>query len=284
MDRTLLSFANDVYFLEQELRPATRAFYKLKIIAFGRYLGRTAMVSDLNAATINRFILHRLEERSRETVRGERATLLALWQKAFDIGGHTDDRPGRVRSISKNLPPVVGWSLDELRNLLAIAGQMRGCCRDSDVQRADLFTAVILALYQSGLRLGDLRALGREDLAAREPFAVTQQKTGKPIVVNFQPSGWDAIAKILRPGEQKPFAARHNKRNFTTAFAALCKQAGLVGRTKMLRRMSGSVVEAMYPGEGHTKLGNTEHVFDQYYNIQKITRRDTRLPPELGTA
>jgi site-specific recombinase XerD len=281
MNRQLDRFCEDVYFLEQELKANTRAFYRSKIKRFEGFLGRTASIEDLNSITINKLILHRLIDRSRETVRGERSTLLSLWKRAYDIR-ELNEPPGRVRGIKKQLAPVVGWEPADLRNLIAAAKQLIGKFQNRDVLRADYWIAVITVLYETGIRVGDLFAMPSAPLVAERPFTILQNKTGKPIDIELSPAGWEAVRAINPKDRKRPFGDVLNPRNFKKSFALICGRAGLAGRTKMIRKLSGSLVERDHPGEGHLKLGNTRPVFEQYYSIRSITRLPNRLPPDIG--
>jgi len=277
---TLAEFFTQTYSLERDITDSTRKFFLLKIVQFTRWLGHHATLDDLTSHTVNRFIAHRITERARETARGERAVLHALWKAAFDAG-LKEDRPDRVRVVKRSLKPVEGWDSPEVSRLLAVATNLTGCFRGHDVERAAFWRAVILTLYDSGLRLGDLLAI---DAAQLHPpsFTVIQSKTRKPVVVTLSPSTWEEVAAIHPKRRKKPFGDVLCRRYFFDVFAELCDKAGLAGRTKMLRRTSGSLVERLHPGEGHLHLGNTRQVFDQHYHIRRLTDKPPRLPPRLG--
>jgi len=278
--QTLLEFAEDCYFLGRDIRPSTKAFYRVKIKLFSAWLGREATLEDLNDRTINKFLAHRVETAARDTVRGERSTLVALWQFAYD-DRRLETPPGRVRPL-KRIPKIVdGWSESQLATLLATIEQKPGLFRYAAVRRSAYWRAVVLTLYDTGLRLGDLLNLTL-DQVTKTRFVVVQSKTRKPVDIPLSQNALEAIRAIRSHTRPKPFGDVVKRRTFFQEFAAICKAAGLVGRTKKLRITSGSMVEADYPGEGHLHLGNGKQVFDTYYHWREVTKRPTRLPPRLS--
>ena len=276
----LADFVRDVYCPERDIEPSTQAFYLCKAVTFEETIGRKALVSDLNDVTINKYLTARLSKVARDTVRGERSTLLAFWRSTYD-GRILDVPPGRVKPIKKIPKIVEGWTDEELARLIGIIAGLRGCFRMKFVERGPFWLAVVLALYDTGLRLGDLLRLEAKQLLAGRPFPVCQHKTRKLVDVALSPETIEAIKRIYSPSRPRPFDIL-NRRSFYIAFADLCKAAGLQGRTKRLRITSGSRVEQFHPGEGHLHLGNGREVFASHYEWRAVTKRPTRLPPKIG--
>jgi integrase len=267
------------YFLERDIRDSTRLFLLIKVGAFGRWLGRPPLVADLNSETVNTFIAHRLTERARETVRGERAVLRALWQFAFD-GRLTEVPPQRIRPLKRLRNVVEGWDESQVRKLLDEAGSLSGRLRGHTVLRRDYWRAVVRTVYDTGLRAADLLNLKSADVAAPGPLVVVQAKTRQPVETAISADAVQAIAAI-RPNErERPFAII-GRRSFFEGFAKIAKSADLTGRARMLRRTSGSLVERDNPGSGHLHLGNGRSVFERHYNVPRLSSRGAKLPPRI---
>jgi integrase len=276
----LQTFADEVYSLGRDIRKSTAAFYRWKINVFAAYLGRRPTLADLNDITLNKYLAHRLETAERDTARGDRAALVALWQHAYDHR-YVDTQPGRVRPIKRQPKVVTGWTEAELGRLLEVIDGKTGRFRHVNVARSAFWRAVTMTLYDTGVRLGDLERLTLEQVR-RSTFVVVQSKTQKPVDCPLSFATLEAIKKITSPKRQKPFSDVLKRRSFVQEFASLCKAAGLTGRTKRLRITSGSLVESLHPGEGHLHLGNGRQVFESFYHWHAITKRPTRLPPSLS--
>jgi integrase len=275
----LIDLIENHYFVERDIRHSTRLFFIVKAGVFGRWLERPPLIADLNAATINAFITHRLAVCSRETVRGERAVLRALWQFAHDAY-LLDAPPSRIKPLKRERKIVEGWDRDQIRKLLEAADALTGRIRGTFAQRADYWRAVVLVAYDTGLRAGDLQQLPASCMRQAGPITVIQSKTREPVETAIGDDAVAACKKIMAPGRNQPFAII-GRRSFFEGFAAICKAAGLDGRARMLRRTSGSLVERDNPGQGHKHLGNGRDVFVRHYDVLRLSGRGPMLPPRL---
>jgi integrase len=276
----LTDFLNDVYSVEKELASNTVYLIFLKIRQFELWLDRPATLVDLNSDNINRFVKARLEVRSRETVRGERSMLRALWSYAHEECGLLDQPPSRIRKVSRDVPPPDCWDEAQLKSLLAVCAIQRGYFEKWQLSRADYWTAFVLTAYDTGLRLGDLMLLECSRVRCAGTIRVIQHKTGKPLDVAISDRAWDAIRKI-RSQKRKHLFQVICRRHWFPSFARIVEAAGLTGGTKMLRRAAGSLYERDNPGEGHKITGNGRDVFERHYLAQRIVRKGGRLPPRL---
>lgn len=277
MDTSLRSFLAS-YFAQRDLRPTTRIFFRCKLAAFEQWLQRRGTLADLTATTINAFLDDRLSNRSRETARGERAVLRALWQAAYDER-LVAEPPLRLKRIRRDLREVEAWDCEQIEKLLAVAAAQNGCFRCSGVHRGAFWIAAVRVLFDTGIRAGDLLALRADKLTGPGSFVVRQQKTGKDVAVAISAATWQAVEAIRSPiARPRLFGDAISRRSFFEAFSALCKAAGLDGRTKMLRRASGSVVEAEFPGQGHEHLGNGRGVFERHYLARRLAPLAARIP------
>jgi integrase len=279
----LVDYLHAVYFVERELESNTRYLIALKVKVFREWLGREAKLSDLTPETVNQFVLHRLEVRSRETVRGERSILRGIWAHAFERGD-TEVPPMRLRKVRRGVQPPDAWDENQLRSLLAIAAIQPGRFEKFDILRADYWSAFILTAYDTALRLGDLLALECRKIRGPGSLTVIQHKTRKPLDVVISERAWGEVKKIRSSKRPYLFGGVICRRHFFPSFARLVRAAGLEGGTKMLRRSAGSLFERDNPGEGQKLLGNGRDVFERHYLNQQIIKRPGRLPPRLDSA
>jgi site-specific recombinase XerD len=265
------------YFSERDLRDSTRVFFRCKVAVFERWLGRAATLADLNSTTVNAFLDYRISDRSRETARSERAVLHALWQAAFDAR-LLEHPPLRLKKIRRAVPEVEAWDCGQIDGLLKAAVTQRGCFRVNRVPKSLYWLAVVRTLFDTGLRTGDLLHLEAPKFVGPGSYQIVQRKTAKPVFVEISPETWQAMQAIKAPARKLIFGDVVCRRAFFEGFAVVCKAAGLDGRTKMLRRASGSLVEAEFPGEGHNHLGNGRSVFERHYLARRLAPVQARRP------
>ncbi len=280
--QTVVEYLERFYFTERELEKPSRAFILMKLGIFGAFLKRSPTLGDLTSELINQFILHRLESRSRETVRGERSTLRAIWNDAHERGV-LPNPPSRIRKIKKLLPPPVAWDEGQLRRLLIEAARQRGLLRGKGISRATYWRMFFLIAYQSALRLGDLERISSSLITGPGSYTIMQHKTKKPLRFTIDQTAWDAIV-ATNPSKRKYLLRVLSRPAFFDALKIITGNCDLTGGTKMIRKGAGSAFEREHPGEGHKLLGNGRDVFLQYYADPRITDIPGRLPPKLDTA
>ena len=279
-ERKLAAFVTDCYFLEKTLKPKTRKWYLLKVEAFSRYLGRTAALADLNAPTINRFLQKRLDENAQNTARGERAILVSLWNWAHEAG-EIEFPCTRVRLIKKQLKPVVGIDEHDLAKILAVTERWPGDFRNWPLRRSAFYTMVCWILWDTGLRLGDVRDLDSASIRGPGVIHVAQNKSGKLVPVPISVEAFAAMEAAGYRARRRFIGDVVCDRELQRQFAAILDVAGFHfegARTKLLRRGSGSTIERDFPGHGHKHLGNGPGIFDAHYNVVRITG-GAKLPP-----
>ncbi len=97
--KSLREFLEDFLFNHEfGVAPVTvECYYKPAISDFSKFLGRDALVSDLNRESVNRWIISKQEAGCPgSTIRTRRSAILALWRGAWvnDIL-----REGRIESV-----------------------------------------------------------------------------------------------------------------------------------------------------------------------------------------
>lgn len=163
---TLRRFLIDVYAPLKGICAKTIRLYGFSIKSYGRYLGevegcgyREPTVLDLEQLQVARFLAWRLERSEPATAAKDRSQLRAIWALAWD-----EATPGVKRGPPASLRRIVvpertpeAWLTDEMRRLVASAGQERGTV--CGVDAAGFWRALLLVCYDSAERASAVLSL-----------------------------------------------------------------------------------------------------------------------------
>jgi integrase len=167
--------------------------------------------------------------------------LLILWRAAW-MDHKLKLPPGRIRRIAAPKQYVSAWTPAQIEQLLAVASRAEGRFKRHQVQRAAFWRAFILTGYYSALRVGDLLRLTWSEVRG-DAIVTVQHKTGDPIVCRLPPDCLAAMQAIHSIDRPRVFGDLLCRKRVLKGFAALVRQAGLSGGTKMLRRTSATAVD-----------------------------------------
>ena len=164
--RSLLKFFQDVYVPRRMIgcRPGSIDQIRWSIGRFAKFLGRPPLIDDLSNETVSRYMSWCLNVRglSLATVNSSRQQLVSLWNYAAKRQ-LIRERPNDVDKLKERRSLPKAWSLDEFARLLAAAHAYRSEMRNMIYQPARFFVALFLCGYDSGLRLGSLLGIRRQD-------------------------------------------------------------------------------------------------------------------------
>jgi integrase len=232
------------------------------------------------------------------TINGYRALLLALWNHAHRKR-RVSDPPGYVQKfkVPKRIPEA--WSVEDMNLILQTAGQVRG--RVCGVPAGDWWTALILVLYETGLRINAAISIAIADLnlESRWLFVPAEnQKQDADQSFRLHPNTIAVIQRTLvAPYDQREelFPWRFDQGGTTRVlgkhYRKILKQAGLPhGRRDLFhkfRRTSATAVarvadeQAAKQHLGHSHLDVTRRYIDprQLNNRRTIGEQIER--PEL---
>ena len=252
---------------------------------FGDYLRRPACLSDLSDDAVNAWLAAELESVGRRTVRNKRAGVLTLWRWCY-AEKLVDSPPLRVRPVNAPLAPPAAYTVDQVRQLLKACETLDDkFCRGS-VPRRLLYRALLLVLYDSGIRPGDAMRLHWANI--RGGFLqMTQHKTGWPITRPLHPATIAALAKIRVKNEPRIFAAHTSLGTLRFVFRTLKSAANLsAGSPKWLRRACATAIAEIHGDEaagralGHKTAGLARK---HYIDESQLTASRELLPPPLET-
>lgn len=278
----LADYLRERYALERDIRQQTAGLYKGTIKSFSGWLGFPASFIDLSDDAINRWLVWLTASGiSKTTVANHRRFMLTIWRHAFQAGA-TNIAPLRIRKIQvpRTLPQA--WSQDQMCRLLEAADKLLGVDIPIGVRRASWFRALILVAWSTGLRLGDIQALKRDQIAPDGSMIVVQQKTLTPVLCRLHPDAMAAVMQVGHLPDGRIFGGRLSRRPLFRDFRWIANKAGLVGGTKIIRKSSATAVEAIQPGAAKDFLGHlTAGLAYRHYVDQSKTGQNRPQPPEL---
>lgn len=249
---------------------------------FERHLGRTMELGDLTDELVNDWTSAMLDAEilCRRTVHSYRRGLLTLWRYAEEAG-HISTRPNRIRRIK--VPKVVpsAWTAEQVGKLLNSALALDGYYR-CGVQRATFWAAVVLVIWDSGLRIGDVLRLTVDQVSADGVGCLNQKKTGWPIVFRLSPPAVQAIEAIRGGGRKRIFGDVISRKTAFITFRKIAAHAGLSGGTKKIRKSGATAVERQMPGAAQGYLGHrTPTMAYEFYVDPRLLESARQLPPPL---
>jgi integrase len=208
-----------------------------------------------------------------------RAALLAQWnfiyqRKLIDV------RPGYIKKLRVPKRVPVAWTVEELNCILSAAAGMPGFV--VDVRAADWWVALILTVYDTGLRIGAALALRTEWLDLRSGYLwvpAEVQKQNADQTFKLAPDTLAALDRINPARRDVLFASTHDRHELCNWYRVILQRAGLPHGEKdlfhKLRRTSASYI-ARYGGTlaatehlGHSSARVTGHYLDPRISRQQ---------------
>lgn len=248
---------------------------------FELHLGREAEIVDLTDSAVNGWSAAMLSDNklARRTVHSYRRGLLILWRFALDE--NLTDRPVyKIRRIK--LPKLIprAWSQTEAESLLPQPKSLPGTY-PCGIRKSSFWLALLLAIWDSGLRIGDLLRLKFSDFNASGVGCVVQKKTGWPKPFKFSHATMLAIAAIQTDGRQLVFGEIISRKTIYKTMRKLSKAAGLAGGTKKLRKSGATAVEMKRRGSATPYLGHQDQQMAYDFYVDPTLLNDSIQPPPL---
>lgn len=244
---------------------------------FSLHLGKDAEICDLKPDKVNAWLVALEATHSQRSIAGHRGNLLALWRWLAELGDC--EAPRQIRKVRKPEPMPVAWTLDELRQLLAVAEQAPGEMPDG-TPFAVYWPATIQVAYSTGLRRSDLWILRHEQIRQNGSIFLRQHKTGQ----THQPQlSAKALCLIRQIKHDPPLAWQgSNVRQWYDRWARLVKAAGIrPGALQQIRRTGATHLAIDHPERVQRYLGHRSVTMQRHYVDLTIAAPQSELPPEL---
>lgn len=269
--QTIAEFAED-YDLERNLTKEAARQYYYAAKSISDWHGGTLWVGELDAGVFNRWLRDlQATSLSPSTIANRRRHLIALWRAAADAG-LAPEPPRRLRPAKVPYVAPTAWTIDEVRAILRVCERLRRT-RRGKMPRAELWSIAVRIAWESGLRLSDLLRLQTQDVRGDGVVAVTQSKTGRPVIFRLSQK---TVRLIHQSVDARPRTLvvewPASRESFRKQFAVIVKAAAVrKGTWKWIRRSSATDVEKACPGAGAPHLGHARgstvamrHYIDPY--------------------
>jgi integrase len=229
--------------------PNTTRLYKCTIRSFSKWLGRPAIVADLNNQTVSEFLTWMLAntELSSATVAKDQAQLTVLWTFAAKHRWLGEFSDLQVIKSPERVPDA--WSDAELRALMRACETAPGMV--GNVEACKFWPALVSVIYDTGERIGAVMEIRRDDIDREGWLTVRgEHRKGRTRDKRFKlrPKTLERIQAIKVFGQAKVFEWPFNPGYIFRKFGNILTRAGLPNnrRTKLhkLRRTTASNFEA----------------------------------------
>lgn len=171
-------FLHEVYERHRlNLSPRTISQYEIAVRLFERWAGRALTVRDFSDDLLLDFMRHQLAQGLQPfTVNGYRKILLALWNFAYKAG-HVDHSPRNVPKAKEPKRHPKAWTVGEMTQL----AEACRAARTNETWTGQHWLALVLTLYDTGLRVGSLMKAKRNQFDHRKQtlFIPAEHAKGK---------------------------------------------------------------------------------------------------------
>lgn len=280
-DITLAEFLHSVYVpAKLGLRPGSIEQLAVAVVVLDHWHGSPVTLSHLSDRLLQRFLADYVKQHHPATVNSKRRAILTLWRFAYDEG-LVNELPRRVPKLKEPLRLPEAWTVSEVERIICEARQVPGVLVGScyPVPKRHFWPALLLAVYESGGRIGAVRQVRPCDVSLADRYMIFRAETQKDFRPKFCPLGDQAIAAIAAIYSEHcplvwpwPYSREWLERSFKKILhrAGVRYGRGRGGLFHKLRRTSGSLVEAN-GGDGSRHLGNSRAVFNKHYRDPRVT-------------
>ena len=272
------------YTLLRDVRPETLRQYAIVARLYEAWAGGPVQLAELDEASASAWLRdYAASGVSPQTVRSKKCGLLALWRAAADQG-LCEPPTRRIRAVRCPWRPPVAWDWEEVSKLLETCQKLPRWHK-CGMRRSAWFDLAVRVAWDSGLRRGDQLALPVSAVRADGTVAISQSKTGRPVVFRLAPSTMEALTRSLEVAPRElvtPWPCSHE--TLDDQFGRLVAKSGIrPGTWKWIRKSSATDVEVQCPRAGSVHLGHVpgSRIAERSYLDPAILGRTVTTPREL---
>lgn len=257
----------------------TAAQLGYSLSAFQQHSGQTS-TAMFDTGLFNAWIDSLRKSHKPDTVRTQRGNILTLWRYAFREG-IVKEAPVRVRKLRPIRREPQAWTLNEVRQLIATAKQLRGHFRGVTWRKSAWTASIMMAGYDTGLRLGDLLIFPVKQLST-EVMRVTQHKTGRIVHCRLRTETYAAILETIsdHPERKEVWPLWGRREALCRHILSVVRQAGIrPGTFRWLRRTACTQLEIVEPGRGTELLGHASRATTETWYLDRSQLVAPPLPP-----
>jgi integrase len=188
---------------ERPVARITEEQYYRAIRCYSQFLGRPAVVADLETSRANEWLAAVAKRAAPRTVLNRKRGLTAVWNYATDRGLALAYQSRRLRRVRIPRGVVEAWSLDQVEALFAAAKALPGSTA-CGIPAALLMSAVCSIAYETGIRPSDWRRIAWDSIDLKTRTArFVQHKTGVVHVVGFSVITAEILERLRRYGRER---------------------------------------------------------------------------------
>lgn len=268
------------YVLSRSMSAAHQRQLLARILRLERWAGKPVHRHEMTLDTANAWLAE-LEHSGLqpETVNGYRRSLICVWRFATP-DSEPIPRFDRIRKAKEPDKVKHGFRHEEIRQLIATAAVMT-TTRADGVPWRYWWPAYLLAAYNTGQYVSDLRRLAWSDVHTDGTVLLVRHKTGRLIRAALEPLTIEACRTIGHKSLLLPWP--FTMKSFCEHFKRLVKLAGVrEGTAKWIRRSAISYAEREQPGAGRIIAGHaSEKTTNRHYRDWTIAPAPVVRPPSL---
>lgn len=232
-------------------------------------------VCQLDPDMVNKFL--ELAPVGQTTRANYRREIQTLWRYACERN-LIQTTPVRLRRIRPARRPVVAWTLDQVKALLALAeADQTPIGGNSTLRRCDLLPAWILLAYDSGLRFSDVHFVRSSEIK-NGCVAVVCRKTGRVETRRLSPACVRVVQELPPSQDGTLFRWAVTRRRAFKCWRAFLDQHGVTGSSKYLRRAGATQVAALHGPEAASAFLGHSAANGHLAGLHYIDATLSRLP------
>lgn len=136
-------------------------------------------LGDLSDELVRTFLADYAATHSPVTTNNKRRDLLALWRFAQEED-YVASPPGRIRKMKEPRRMPQAWRVEEVERLLTECRKQRGELGDTGIEQRIYWPALVLTVYDTGLRIGAVQGILVEDVNLVDHYLVARAECQKP--------------------------------------------------------------------------------------------------------
>lgn len=232
--KMLTTWIND-YLDERDVTASHADNYRRTVRQYADHIGREP--DEFDFRSINRWLTSMVDRgQSRETVRGHRRALAALWRWCEEQGYCDASDARRLKKIKpvRNTPVAIYY--DEIERLVAAAAKLRGVNSDGSGYSCPMslyFPALIVGACSLGYRRGDMFSVPRKPLLDHKTVYFRESKTQRTYGRRLDDWGHALLAAL--PSHELAYPWFRNKTTFAKTWRRLRTLSGVQKSFKQLR-------------------------------------------------
>ena len=275
----------DRYALLMNLSDRSVSLYGGTITKLEEFLGREAVIADLEDVTVSKFLRWRAMNPCRgrvvssHTVAKDRSQLLAIWNWSCKKKIHPGEWPGLPRQRKVKRTPTA-YTVEEMSRLVRLAREKHG--HMAGLPANWWWSTLLQVAWQSGCRIGELLALRWREVDTAQcrllMLAETRKGTSEDLMATITPALAAELEQRRRSPDALVWPRTGHPLSHYAAMRLLCRRAGVTPRAfHAIRKASASYIYAA-GGDATAHLGHADPAMTRgHYLDPRITEKSSGL-------